>query len=410
VSAVGEGAIASPHLSGVRIADVTRILAGPYATMLLGDLGADVVKVERPGGGDETRQIPPISEGESHYFTSINRNKRSIAVDLKDAKGREIVRRLAECSDVFVENFRPGVANRLGLDADSLLERNPRLIYCSISAFGQTGPWAERSSFDVAIQALSGAMSVNGEPGGPPVRLGLPLGDLAGGVFAVVAILAALVKREQTGRGEVIDVSLLDSMVTLLGYLAGRLFMTGEPPAPVGSAHHSIVPYGAYEASDGYIIIATLTESYWPKLCAALGLERLVADPALRTNEGRLAHKGGVEQAIAAVIAQRSVADWCDVLEKADVPHAPVLTIDRVVAHPQVQARELVYEVDHPRLGELKLAGRAPRFSSLEAHPHNPLPPPLLGQDTAPVLRDLLGYSDAEIRSLLAAGVIEATP
>jgi crotonobetainyl-CoA:carnitine CoA-transferase CaiB-like acyl-CoA transferase len=408
VSAASEGAIFAPHLSGVRVADVTRILAGPYATMLLGDLGAEVVKVERPGGGDETRLIPPSLQGESHYFASINRNKRGIAVDLKDVKGREIVRRLAACSDVFVENFRPGVANRLGLDAETLLEQNPRLVYCSISAFGQTGPWAERSSFDVAIQALSGAMSVNGESGRAPVRLGLPLGDLSGGLFAVVAILAALVKRERTGRGEVIDVSLLDSMVTLLGYLAGRFFMTGESPQPVGSGHHSIVPYGAYQASDGYLIIATLTESYWPKLCAALDLDQLAAEPGLSTNSGRLAHKGLVNETIAAVIAQRSVAEWCDVLEAADVPHAPVLTLDQVFAHPQVQARELVSEIEHGRLGKLKLAGRAPRFSSLTAHPSEPLPPPLLGQDTVPVLRDLLGYDDGEIRSLLASGVIEA--
>ena len=410
MSAVGEEGTSVPHLSGVRIADVTRILAGPYATMLLGDLGAEVVKVERPGGGDETRQIPPTLDGESHYFTSVNRNKRGIAVDLKDVKGQEIVRRLAACSDVFVENFRPGVASRLGLDAETLLEQNPRLVYCSISAFGQTGPWAERSSFDVAIQALSGAMSVNGEPGNAPVRLGLPLGDLSGGLFAVVAILAALVKREQTGKGEVIDVSLLDSMVTLLGYLAGRFFMTGEPPSPVGSGHQSIVPYGAYKASDGYLIIATLTESFWPKLCAALGLGRMATNPRLSTNAQRLAHKDEVEAEIQAVIAQRSVADWCSVLDAADVPHAPLLTLDRVFAHPQVQARELVSEVDHPHLGKLKLAGRVPRFSSLTAHPSKPSPPPLLGQDTVPILRELLGYEDGEIKSLLASGVIEAAP
>lgn len=394
----------SGPLAGTRVLDLTRVLAGPYSTMLLADLGAQVIKVERPGIGDETRFIPPISNGESHYFLSINRNKLGIALDLQNPRGLDICIELAKRSDVLIENFRPGVAARLGLGYERLSEVNPRLIYCSISAFGQTGPWAERAAFDIAIQALSGAMSVTGEVGRPPIRMGLPVGDLSGGLFGAIGVLAALLERERTGSGKLVDVSLLDSMVGLLGYLAGRYFMTGEDPWPVGAGHHSIVPYGAFKAADGYIVIATLTESFWPKLCAALGLDHLAGDSRYDTNAKRVALRGEVDEVIGDVIAGKPVDDWCQILLAADVPYAPVLRISQVLSLPQVLARGMVAEADHPHLGPIRFPGRPIRFG--DQSDQRFAPPPLLGQHTASVLKEVLGYNDNDIDRLVRDGAI----
>jgi formyl-CoA transferase/CoA:oxalate CoA-transferase len=295
---------------------------------------------------------------------------------------------------------------RLGPDFDTLSRINPRLIYCSVSAFGQTGPWSGRSAFDIAIQALSGAISVTGERGRPPVRMGFPMADLSGGLFATIAILAAVAERSRTGEGQYIDVSLLDSMVSLLGYLAGRVVMTGEDPWPVGAGHHSIVPYGAYQASDGYLIIATLTETFWPKLCSALGIPELAANPKYKTNEQRVAARQAVDAAIQSVVATRSVDEWCKVLENADVPHAPVLKVSDVLKHPQVLARDMVTVTEHTRLGPLTVVGGPPRFSSKSSRRRGHSPPPLLGEHTVQVLRDVLQYSPAEIAALIEQGVV----
>ncbi|HEY8450000.1 MAG TPA: CoA transferase, partial [Bacillota bacterium] len=333
-------------LKGVRVVDLTRVLAGPYATMLLADLGADVIKVERTDQGEETRIIPPLKNGESHYFLSINKNKRSIAVDLKAPEGRAIILDLVRQSDVVIENFRPGVLKRLNLEYETLAEVNPRIILCSISAYGQTGPWAERSAFDLVIQAMSGVMSVTGEPGRPPVRLGLPVGDLSGGIYAVIGILGALYERERSGRGQAIDVSMLDALVGQLGYLVGYYAMTGQNPGRVGSGHHNIVPYGAFKAKDGYIIIAVLTESFWPKLCKALGLEHMVSDPRYANMEKRKENRDEVNRAIEEVLQHGTVAEWSEIFLREDVPHAPVLEISDVVQHPQLRARNMMVEVE----------------------------------------------------------------
>ncbi len=250
-------------LTGIRVLDLTRVLAGPYATSLLADMGADVVKVERPGDGDETRHMAPTQEGESHYFMAVNRNKRGIVVDMKQPAGRQLVLDLARISDVCIENFRPGVTGRLGLDYESVKAVRPDIVYCSISAYGQTGPYAGRSAFDVAIQAMGGAMSVTGEPGGRPMRMGLPMADLSAGLFAALGVLAAIVERQRTGQGQLVDISMMDAMVGLLTQYAGRYFMTGQDVAPVGSGHPSVSPYGTYETADGHIVIANLGESFW---------------------------------------------------------------------------------------------------------------------------------------------------
>jgi formyl-CoA transferase/CoA:oxalate CoA-transferase len=392
-------------LEGLRVLDLTRVLVGPFATMLLGDLGAEVIKVERPGEGDETRHVEPLREGESHYFLAVNRNKLGIAVDMKQPAGREVLVELARRSDVFIENFRPGVAKRLGLDYDTLKEINPRLVYCSISAFGQTGPYASRSALDIAIQAMSGVMSITGEPDGPPTRMGLPMADLSGALYAVLGILSAIYEREQTGRGQFVDFSMLDGMVGMLMYMATRVFMTGEDTPKIGTGHYGIVPYGAFPASDGYLVIANIGEMFWPKICSAIGRPELADDPRYDTNPKRVARRAEVDALLKAALAERTVAEWDAILEHHDVPHAPILEISEVLANAQVRARGMVAEYEHPRLGRFPSLGRAIRFPDHEGVPIKA--PPLLGEDDERVLGGLLGYSPERIAELRRTGVID---
>src|SRR5262249_38581738 len=277
-----EGGWAGP-LNGLRVIDLTRVLAGPFCTQSLGDLGPEVLKIEPPGGGDETRKFPPFVAGESHYFLGINRNKKSLVIDLQQAAGAEILRRLVARADILVENYRPGVMDRLGLGYDALSEINPSLIYCAISGFGLSGPLRDKPSFDIVTQALTGALSINGERGHMPVKLGIPLGDMVGGIFGPMAILAALHERSRTGKGRLIDISLYDGLIGMLGYFVQLAFVTGEGPPPMGSSHPNIVPYGSFPAKDGSIIIAVLSESFWGKLCDALARPELAGDPRFLT-------------------------------------------------------------------------------------------------------------------------------
>ncbi len=391
-------------LRGIRVLDLTRVLAGPFATMLLADLGAEVIKVERPGEGDETRQLPPMQDGESHYFLSINRNKRSLAADLKAPQGRQIVLDLARISDVVIENFRPGVAARLGLDLPAIEEVNPEVVYCSISAFGQTGPYSGRSAFDVAMQAMGGAMSVTGEPGGVPMRMGLPMADLGSGLFAAIGVLAALVEKVRDGRGQMVDVSMFDAMAGLLTQYAGRYFMTGESAGPVGSGHPSVSPYGAYHASDGYIVIANLGESFWPKICQAVGRPELAADERFDSNQKRVDRRLEVDELINAETRKRPIAEWESIFEAHDVPHAPVLKVGEVLEHEQTKARGMVTEVEHSKLGPIRITGRSIHYPAYGGSHFTA--PPVLGEHTDEVLRDVLGYDEARIAKLRRAGVI----
>ena len=391
-------------LDGLRVLDLTRVLVGPYATMVLGDLGAEVIKVERPDGGDETRHVEPIQDGESHYFLAVNRNKLGLAVDMKKPAGRQLLVDLARRADVLVENFRPGVAARLGIDHASLRDVNPRLVYCSISAFGQTGPYASRSAFDLAIQAYSGFLGVTGEPGRPPVRMGLPMADLCGGLFAVIGILAALREREQTGQGQFIDYAMLDGAVGMLMYMATRFFITGVDSPRIGNGHLGIVPYGAYAASDGWIVIANIGEGFWPKICAAIGRPELAGDPRYDSNPKRVARREEVDQLLREILVTRTVAEWDALLEQHDVPHAPILEVSEVLNHEQVRARGMVTEFDHPKVGRFPAVGRAIRFPAYDGLPLKA--PPLLGEDDDRVLRELLGYDDERIARLRREGVI----
>jgi crotonobetainyl-CoA:carnitine CoA-transferase CaiB-like acyl-CoA transferase len=401
----GDAASWPGPLAGIRVIDLTRVLAGPFATQSLGDLGAEVLKIEPPGGGDETRRFPPFIDGEGHYFLGINRNKKSLVVDLQQEAGKEILRRLAAGADILVENYRPGVMDRLGLGYGALSEINPRLIYCAISGFGLTGPLRDKPSFDIVTQALSGALSINGERGHMPIKLAIPLGDMVGGVFGPMAILAALHERHQTGKGRLIDISLHDGLIGMLGYFAQLAFITGQDPPTMGSSHPNIVPYGSFPASDGSIIIAVLSESFWGKLCEALGRPELASDPRYATPTLRRERRDEVDEIISSVTLTRTVAEWEERLKAADVPHAPVLGVTAALAHPQALAREMVVTAEHATVGPIKVLGRPIKFPGAKQPPVTA--PPTLGQHTEAVLREQLGYGDKDLAALRAAGVID---
>ncbi|HUI35199.1 MAG TPA: CaiB/BaiF CoA-transferase family protein [Stellaceae bacterium] len=392
-------------LQGIKVIDLTRVLAGPFATQSLGDLGAEVLKIEPPGGGDETRRFPPFLDGEGHYFLGINRNKKSLVVDLQQEAGKEILRKLVAQADILVENYRPGVMDRLGLGYAVLAEINPRLIYCAISGFGLSGPLRDKPSFDIVTQALSGALSINGERGHMPIKLAIPLGDMVGGVFGPMAILAALHERHQTGKGRLIDISLYDGLIGMLGYFAQLAFITGEDPPTMGSSHPNIVPYGSFPASDGSIIIAVLSESFWGKLCEALERPELATDPRFATPTLRRERRDEVDQLISDVTRTRTVAEWEKRLTAADVPHAPVLGVTAALAHPHALAREMVVEAEHATIGKIKVVGRPIKFPGAKQPPVTA--PPTLGQHTEQVLHEELGYSEAEIAALKAGGIID---
>lgn len=391
-------------LRGIRVLDFTRVLSGPAASLALADLGAEVLKIEPPGAGDETRTFPPLRGTESHYFLSVNRGKKSIVIDLKTEAGVALARDLAARCDILIENYRPGVMDRLGLGYETLAAINPRLIYCAISGFGMTGPLRDRPSFDIVMQALSGALSVNGEPGREPTKLGIPLGDLVGGVNGPIAVLAALYERTVTGRGRLIDISLLDGLIGMLGYLPQLAWFTGEDPAPQGSQHPNLVPYGVFPARNGSIVIACLTNSFWANICRALGMEDWVEDVRFDTLEKRRDTRPLVNERISAITAGKTVNELAELFTAHQVPHAPILRIRDALSQPQAVAREMVVETEHQSLGRIPIVNRSIRF------PGDPQPaptaPPVLGQHTDEILGDILGFTSERIAELRAAGVV----
>jgi len=391
-------------LKGIRVLDFTRVLAGPAAALALADLGAEVIKIEPPGTGDETRSFPPFREGESHYFLSINRGKKSIVVDLKTEAGVALVKDLAAKCDIVIENYRPGVMDRLGLGYDALAAINPGIIYCAISGYGMTGPLRDRPSFDIVLQAMSGALSVNGEPGALPTKLGIPLGDLIGGINGPIGILAALYERTLTGRGRLIDISLMDGMLGMLGYLAQLAFFTGEDPQPQGSQHPNLVPYGAFPAKDGSIIIACLTNSFWERICVAIGMPELINDERFNVIQKRRDQRDLVNEIIAGFTQQRTVDELVDLFTLHQVPHAPILGIREALSQPQAVARQMVVETDHQVLGKIPIVSRSIKFVGDQ----QPVPaaPPVLGQHTAEILANLLDLTPEQIEKLRASGIV----
>jgi CoA:oxalate CoA-transferase len=391
-------------LSGIRVLDLTLIMAGPYCTLILGDLGAEVIKVERPEVGDGARGMPPYCfENESAYFIAMNRNKKSITLNLKASQGRETFYELAKKSDVVIDNFRPGVVKKLGVDYDSLKELNPRIICCSISGYGETGPFTERPAFDLVIQARGGIMSYTGEPGRMPVRMGAPMGDLAGGLFAAQGILAALYQRERMGRGQKIDISLLDCQTSLLTYRAQYYFVGNEIAQPVGSGHVSAHPIRAFRTKTFDIVVDANTENIFAELCKGIGSPEMCLDPRFVSRENRLKNKEALYETLEKVFLTRSGEEWLQLLEK-QIPIAPINTIDKALDDPQTLSRNMVPEIDYGDGKKLKIVGNPIKMSEIDEEVFKR--PPRLGEHTEEILKTVLEYSSERIKDLKLSKII----
>ncbi|MDD5558843.1 CoA transferase [Candidatus Methylomirabilis sp.] len=392
-------------LDGVRVLDLSRHLAGPYCAMMLGDLGAEVIKIERPGVGDESRHWgPPFFGGESAYYLCCNRNKQSLTLNLKHERGLALARELARGSDVVIENFRVGVLDKLGLGYGDLKAINPRLVYCSISGFGHTGPDRDLGSYDFLIQGRSGLMSITGEPDGPPMKVGVAIADVAAGLFASNAVLAALLARERTGVGQHLDIALYDSQVAVLANIASNYLCAGEIPGRWGNAHKSIVPYQTFQAADDYLILAVGNDAQWRQFCEAAGMTAWAQDPRFAANPDRVAHRDVLVPLLQDLLRRKTVAEWLQLCAEADVPAGPINAIDKVFADPQVDARGMLVQMPHPTIGTVRLAGTPLNLSATPAEMR--LPPPLLGEHTDAILTRLLGLDGRAIAELHRDGVV----
>ncbi len=393
---------ASP-LAGVKILDLCRVVSGPFATMQLGDLGADIVKIEEPGKGDESRTYgPPFVGGESSYFLSVNRNKRSCCIDLKSEAGQDLVFRLATVADVVIENFRPGAMERLGLGYANLAKRNPRLIYCGISGFGLTGPEAERPGYDLIVQGESGVMDITGEADGPPLKVGTSIADLVTGLYAAQAVLAALRQRDRTGTGGRVDVAMLDAMASLLTFNAGMYFATGNSPRRRGNAHPTISPYETFEAADGWVNVGVANDKFWLLFCAVLERPDLCDDPRFAKAPERAAHRVALKQILQPMFAAKPRQHWAEVLGAAGIPCGAIRTVGEVCEADQLRRRGVLQSHDHPTAGSVRYIASAVRFA--DQPPPEARRPPRLGENTVEVLRDWLGADAAEFQSIANRG------
>ena len=391
-------------LDGIKVLDLTRVLAGPYATMLLGDLGAEVIKIEQPGTGDESRNFGPFKNGFSLYFMSVNRGKQSVTLNLKTECGQAIFKRLLEQTDILVENFRPGTMEKLGLDYDTLKAGHPSLIYAACSGFGQTGPYAQQGAYDMIIQGMGGIISITGEPDGPPVRVGTSISDITAALFTAIGVLSALHHRNRTGSGQFVDVAMLDSLVAVLENAVVRYFATGEAPKPLGARHPAITPFEAFASADGHVIIALGNDTLWAKFCEHVNRKELISDERFRTNADRTENHGELFPILSEIMSLRKTDDWIDALGEIGVPCGPINAMDKVVSHPQVQAREMITRIAHQITGEVEVPGVPIKLS--ETPGDVDAPAPSLGEHTAQILTGLLKMSPDEVEQLKRDGVI----
>lgn len=374
-------------LSGITVVDLTRVLAGPYCTMVLLDLGARVIKVEPPKVGDDARAFGPFLKGKSAYFMSLNRGKESIALDLKNAEDKAILHDLLARADVLVENYRPGTMEKLGLGWDALHAKYPKLIYAAASGFGHSGPYSKRAAYDMVVQGMGGLMSVTGHPGGPPTRVGTSIGDITAGLFTAIGISSALFDRTRTGTGVKIDVAMLDCQIAILENAIARYFSTGQVPGPLGARHPSITPFEAFKAKDGHLIVAAGNDALFAKLCEALGRADLARNPLFLTNATRTDHAAALRDEIEQALAGKTVAEWLDILDRAGVPSGPINDVKQALEDPQIAARNMVVAVDDKDVGTLRMAGN-PIKSSGYADPTTRGPVPDLDGDRARILKD----------------------
>ncbi len=393
-------------LEGIRILDLSWILSGPFCSMVLSDLGADVIKIEQPGTGDKARGNGPFLGEYSAYFMGINRGKRSVALNLASPRGKELFIDMVRQADVVLENFRPGAMDRLGLGYEALQHHNPRLVYAAISGFGQTGPYARRPALDVIVQGMGGMLSVTGDAGGPPVRPGASLGDITASLFAAIGILAALHERERSGRGQAIDVGMMDCQVSILENALGRYFATGEVPGPLGTRHPVATPFQAFETRDGHVTVAIMggPVDQWPLFCAAIDHPELIDDERFDSGWLRTQNYAFLEPVFEEAMRRKTTQEWIDELSAMGIACGPVQDIAQVVADPQVAHRRMVTEVAHPVLGQVKATGNPVKMSRTPSEPQGPAPD--LGEHTAQVLRELLGLSAQEVDALAAEGVV----
>ncbi len=385
-------------LEGIKVLDLTRVLAGPYATMILGDLGADIIKIEMPVKGDDARHFGPYVKDESAYFMSLNRNKRSITLNLKHQKGKELFLKMVKKADIVVENYRPGTMEKLGLGYDVLSEINPSIIYAATSGYGHTGPYSKRAAYDAVVQAMGGIMSITGEKGGKPTRVGSSIGDITAGLFTAIGILAALNNRNQTGKGQKVDVAMLDCQVAILENAIARYVVTGEVPKPGGNRHPSIVPFEPFETSNGEIMVAAGNDALWAAFCKVIGREELIEDERFKTNPLRNENYDELRPLIADPMKEKTTEEWQHLLDQAGIPNGPINTIDKVIEDPQVLAREMIVEIDHPVAGKLKVPGIPIKFSRTPGKIRRTAP--LLGEHTDEILKELLDMDSEEIQRL----------
>ena len=391
-------------LEGIRVVDLSRVLAGPYCSLLLADMGAEVIKVEEPGHGDDTRAWPPFAGGEATYFMSVNRGKKSLTLDLKTEAGKEILRRLLASADVLLENFRPGTLARLGFGYEAARGLNPRLVYCSISGFGESGPEAGRPGYDLIVQGESGLMDLTGFPDGPPVKTGNSIADLAAGTMAAHGIVLALFARERTGAGQKVEVAMLEVMASLLTYQGQAYLSTGVSPRRKGNEHPSIVPYEVFEAADGYLTIGVANSSLWTRFCQALGRPELAKDSRFDTEARRVEHRATLVPLLGQIFATAPVATWLERLGQAGVPAGKIKSVGEALDSEHLRARGAIVPVTHPTAGTMRMVGPPIRLHATPGEVAGPAP--LLGEHTEEILTKLLGYSSAEVTGLRAAGVV----